>query len=101
MGTFEGQTDRNVETTSDVALDLEPVASKQTEVRARGPVARQDKMVRSKKNPTTRVPKTRTTIIPDDASDRSQFDEDRELSEIESDDESQAEIERLKKQLES
>ena len=99
MGTLEVPTSRNVETTSDVALNLEPVDKNQTKVRARGPVARKDTMVGSKKKPTTRVPKTRTAIIPDDESDGSQFDEDQELSEIESADESQAEIERLKKQL--
>ena len=99
MGTLEGPTDRNMKTTSDVTLNLEVVDRNQTKVRARGPVARQDMMVGSKEKPTTRVPKTRTVITPDDASDGSQFDEDQKLSEIESDDESQAEIERLKKQL--
>ena len=100
MGTLEGPTDRNMKTTSDVALNLEPVDRNQIKVRPRGPVARQNMMVDSKKKPTTRVPKTGTVIIPDDASDGSQFDEDQELSEIGSDDESQAEIKRLKKQLE-
>ena len=100
MGTLEGPTDRNMKTTSDVALNLETVDRSQTRVRARRPIVRQDMMVGSKEKPTTRVPKTRTVIIPDDASDGSQSDEDRELSEIESADESQAEIERLKKQLE-
>ena len=100
MGTLECPTDRNMKTTSDVALNLEPVDSHQIKVRPRGPVARQNTMVKSKKKPTTRVPKIGTVIIPDDASDGSQFDEDQELSEIGSDEESQAEIERLKKQLE-
>ena len=100
MGTLEVPADRNMKTTSDVALNLEPVAEKQIRVRSWVPVARQNMMVGSKKKPTTRVPKTGTVIIPDDGSDGSQFDEDQELSEIGSDDESQAEIERLKTQLE-
>ena len=82
MGTLEGPTDRNMKTTSDVALNLEPVDKNQIKVRPREPVARQNTMVDSKKKPTTRVPKTGTVIIPDDASDGSQFDEDQELSEI-------------------
>ena len=89
MGTFEGPTDRNVETTSDVALNLEPVARNQTKVRTRGPVARQrhDGWI-LKRNQQREFQKQRTAIIPDDASDGSQFDEDQELSEIGSDDES-------------
>ena len=81
MGTLEGPTNRNMKTTSDVALNLEPVDRNQTKVRPRGPVARQNTIVGSKK-PTTRVPKTGTVIIPDDASDGSQFDEDQGISEI-------------------
>ena len=105
MGTLEVPANQNVGPTSDVALNLEPVARNQTKVRTREPVTGQSKLtmspvrklVVSKKNPTTRVP--RTAIISDDESDGSQFCEDRELSEMESDDESQVEIERLRKQL--
>ena len=99
MGTVEVPTSRNVRTRSDVALNLEPVVRDQTRIQTRVPVAKQNKLVASKTNPTTRVPKTRTAIVSDDESDGSQFCEDRELSEIESDDESQVEIERLRKQL--
>ena len=95
MGTFEVPTNQNVGPTSDVATMVEPVG-----LRKRSPVTRQSKLtmspvkklIVSKKNPTTRVP--RTAIMSDDESDGSQICEDRE-----SDNESQVEIERLKKQL--
>ena len=99
MGTVEVPTSQNVRTRSDVALNLEPVVRNQTGIQTRVPVTRQDKLVASKTNPTTRVPKTRTAIISDDESDGSQSGEDRELLEIESDGKSRVEIERLRKQL--
>ena len=99
MGTVEVPTSPNDGTMSDVALNLEPVVRNQAKVQTRGPVTRQDMLVVSKTNPTTRVPKTRTAIVSDDESDGSQSCENRELSEIESDDESRVEIERLRKQL--
>ena len=78
---------------------MEPVVGNQAKVQTRGPVTRQDKLVVFKTKPTTRVPKTRTAIVSDNESDCSQSGESRELSEMESDDESQVEIERLRKQL--
>ena len=99
MGTVEVPTSRNAGMSSDVALDLGPVVGNQAKVQTRGPGTRQDKSVVSKTKSTTRVPKTRTANVSDNESDGFQSGENRKLSEMESDDESQVEIERLRKQL--
>ena len=94
FGTLEGPTDRN-EKTSDVALNFGTVDRDQTKVRSPDRTWWLD----LKRNQQHEFQKQEPWLYADDASDGSQFDEDREISEIESADESQTEIERLKKQL--
>ena len=79
MGAFGVLTNQNFETTSNVTINFEFVAKNQA--KARGPVARQDKLilspvkkpVLSKQRPTTRVSKTRAAIVLDDESESSQI----------------------------
>ena len=90
-------------------IEIEPVAEKKTRARTKVPVTRKSrvvvtpvrKLVPMKKRLFVRGPKTRTAPVSDKESESSQVLEDRELpaTESECEDESQLEIERLRKKL--